>query len=668
MATARRSEDGRGTDDEEGRRPRIQRAQRGRVLVVEPGDDATAGTLRGAFQRASDASAGRGGARSSSAAALCTEPGELAKRVRTGLPGGRGRPVPGQEAGEPGRADARHAATARSSSRARSRARATRPSPRWPVGPAVPTPITPAAPWADAGAPRRRARPARGWIPPGRRWCAPRGRPDASRRIERPSCRPRVSISDRIDGLEARRSSRCPMGRSAFGDALSLCLHGGRRRHPGGNGARVLAPLRAPDGADGLERHDHVEPIAHRSGQPRLVAAAHSVLAGALVTVDRQPAARARVEGRQQHEARGKREDALDARDRDGARVDRATERVERIGTELEGLVQEERAAVRQARFAGPDPRSPADQCLHRDRVVRCPERASQADRGARFGQAGHRMNAAHLGRLTLVEQWQQGGGRPGEQRLADAGRSGEGEVVPAGHRDLERPSRDDLADDRRRGRAHRRAATRVDGAGGPAIRSSSRPARWRVTCLNCRAPRTRMSRTTAPSAALSAGTITSRAPAACAADTSAMTPGTGRSDPSSASSPISAVRPSRVASSWPDATRTPVAMARSWPVPSFGRSAGARLMVMRRDGTSKPELRSAARTRSRASSTALPARPTMVRPGRPKATSTSTRTGHAVDADDRGAERRGEHRWTSAEARTRVRTRCRSPACSPPY
>ena len=71
-----------------------------------------------------------------------------------------------------------------------------------------------------------------------------------------------------------------------------------------------------------------------------------------------------------------------------------------------------------------------------------------------------------------------------------------------------------------------------------------------------------------------------------------------------------------------------PVAMARSWPVPSFGRSAGARLMVIRRDGTSKPELRSAARTRSRASSTALPARPTMVSPGRPKATSTSTRTG----------------------------------------
>ena len=49
------------------------------------------------------------------------------------------------------------------------------------------------------------------------------------------------------------------------------------------------------------------------------------------------------------------------------------------------------------------------------------------------------------------------------------------------------------------------------------------------------------------------------------------MTPGTGRNDPSSASSQIRAARPSRVPSSCPDATRTPVAMARSWPVPSFG-------------------------------------------------------------------------------------------------
>ena len=54
------------------------------------------------------------------------------------------------------------------------------------------------------------------------------------------------------------------------------------------------------------------------------------------------------------------------------------------------------------------------------------------------------------------------------------------------------------------------------------------------------------------------------------------------------------------------------MAMGRSYAGPSFLRSAGARLTVMRRIGNSQPELRIAARTRSRASWTALSARPTM--------------------------------------------------------
>jgi len=48
----------------------------------------------------------------------------------------------------------------------------------------------------------------------------------------------------------------------------------------------------------------------------------------------------------------------------------------------------------------------------------------------------------------------------------------------------------------------------------------------------------------------------------------------------------------------------------------------------MRREGISNPELRTAARTRSRDSRTALPASPTIVSPGSPNETSTSTRTG----------------------------------------
>jgi len=56
-----------------------------------------------------------------------------------------------------------------------------------------------------------------------------------------------------------------------------------------------------------------------------------------------------------------------------------------------------------------------------------------------------------------------------------------------------------------------------------------------------------------------------------------------------------------------------PMAMGRSKPEPSFLMSAGARLMVMRVGGMSKPELRMAERTRSRDSRTAASGRPTVL-------------------------------------------------------
>jgi hypothetical protein len=55
--------------------------------------------------------------------------------------------------------------------------------------------------------------------------------------------------------------------------------------------------------------------------------------------------------------------------------------------------------------------------------------------------------------------------------------------------------------------------------------------------------------------------------------------------------------------------------------------SAGARLTVMRRDGSASPDEVSAARTRSRASDTALSPRPTTLNAGRPDATCTCTVT-----------------------------------------
>ena len=55
------------------------------------------------------------------------------------------------------------------------------------------------------------------------------------------------------------------------------------------------------------------------------------------------------------------------------------------------------------------------------------------------------------------------------------------------------------------------------------------------------------------------------------------------------------------------------MAMGRSKPEPSFLMSAGARLMVMRVGGMSKPEFLMAERTRSRDSRTAASGRPTVV-------------------------------------------------------
>ena len=64
-------------------------------------------------------------------------------------------------------------------------------------------------------------------------------------------------------------------------------------------------------------------------------------------------------------------------------------------------------------------------------------------------------------------------------------------------------------------------------------------------------------------------------------------------------------------AGSAPSAARIAQAIARSKPAPALRRWAGARLTVTRRCGNSKPELRIAALTRSRASVTARSARPT---------------------------------------------------------
>src|SRR5690606_15373072 len=103
-----------------------------------------------------------------------------------------------------------------------------------------------------------------------------------------------------------------------------------------------------------------------------------------------------------------------------------------------------------------------------------------------------------------------------------------------------------------------------------------------------------------------------------------------GRSSPDRASSPRHSRALRGGVGIWPLAARTPRAMARSKRPPSLGRSAGARLRVMRRAGKSKPEFWIALRTRSLLSLTAVSGRPTRVMPGRPLARCASTLTAGA--------------------------------------
>src|SRR6476646_9799580 len=81
-----------------------------------------------------------------------------------------------------------------------------------------------------------------------------------------------------------------------------------------------------------------------------------------------------------------------------------------------------------------------------------------------------------------------------------------------------------------------------------------------------------------------------------------------------------------------------PSAIGKSNAAPIFRRSAGARLTVTRFGGNGKPELRIAVRTRSRLSRTVASGKPTIVTPGKPGETSTSTDTGTASTPDTAAA------------------------------
>ncbi len=127
-------------------------------------------------------------------------------------------------------------------------------------------------------------------------------------------------------------------------------------------------------------------------------------------------------------------------------------------------------------------------------------------------------------------------------------------------------------------------------------------------------------------SAALAWG-ITKLRPALRAAKAAGSMPLTALTSPDKPSSPIH----SNSSRAWLGicllAANKPRAMARSKRAPSLGKSAGAKLKVMRFCGNSRPLLIMALRTRSLLSRTAVSGKPTKVSIGRPLLRCTSTCT-----------------------------------------
>ncbi len=104
----------------------------------------------------------------------------------------------------------------------------------------------------------------------------------------------------------------------------------------------------------------------------------------------------------------------------------------------------------------------------------------------------------------------------------------------------------------------------------------------------------------------------------AVAASAAGITPSTLRRAPVRASSPRNSYWLKSCCGICPLAAKMPKAMAKSKRPPSFGRSAGARLTVMRLAGKSKLEFRMALRTLSLLSFTAVSGKPTIEKAGKP--------------------------------------------------
>ena len=154
-------------------------------------------------------------------------------------------------------------------------------------------------------------------------------------------------------------------------------------------------------------------------------------------------------------------------------------------------------------------------------------------------------------------------------------------------------------------------------------------PFRWLTSANKSGAATTSMRPAHAASGPCAAGQISPRSSSE-AWSAASNTPGAGAIRPSRPSSPTATNSLSVSASTTPIAASSASAIGRSKCDPSLGRSAGERLTVIRLGGSARPIAPKAPRTRSRLSATALSARPTTMKLGRPGSNCTCTSTARA--------------------------------------
>ncbi len=449
----------------------------------------------------------------------------------------------------------------------------------------------------------------------GRRQAAGRraGRDRRGRPLSRPARSPLASARDRDPGRDRRGALRLAPADDARPAGPAASSPTGRSgRGAGPRSGRCSAPA---------------TPRGQRAGAVRV--AGH--------------AARAGVHRGDELEPRGKARGAPDPGDRDVAVLERLAKGLQHVPRELRQLVEEQHAVI--ARVTSPgDIRGPPPTIAAYDSVW-CGARTG-ARRRSRSNGPSPATDATIVAASASASS--RGGSRPGIVRarsvLPEPGGPTSSRPCPPASAisSARRASSWPRTSDRsgtsseagstsgstasltagRRQAAHRpaRAVAAWRGASGPAAAGRPRP---RPGATRRRRPRYR--RRGAPPRPSRPARATRRTPCRRRASTMGRIPGVGRTSPPSDSSPISANRPGR-ARTCSEPRRIPTAIARSSDAPVLRSSAGARLTVIRRGGWLKPAFRIAPRARSRASWSAASARPTIVNPGRPGATSTSTR------------------------------------------